>query len=219
METVLSTLQSAPTISNAVSSVPDTLPPGPSVTPSQLSFVPGRRSGSENAVLAGHRYFLDRKRAEKEYWKCTLYKVGCRARITTDQRQLVTPPPPHIHEVQHSEIQCHVTKQNFKRKAVISDAPVRNVVADSTDFLRDEEIAKMGCKSSSLARMARYARAKSRDYPSTPTSLEDLVIPPHYLKTSIGEPLLLWDSGYSPSRRRFFLLGTPTMLSMMPNIW
>ena len=139
-----------------------------------------------------------------------MYKVGCRARITTDQRQLVTLPPPHTHEVKHSEIQCHVTKQNFKRKAVISDAPVRDVVADSTDLLRDEEIAKMGCKSSALARMARYARAKSRSYPSTPTSLEDFVIPPHYLQTSIGEPLLLWDSGYSPSRRRSLLLGTPT---------
>ena len=214
---------SVPASSAPVPSVPASSPPAPSapaaaapaVSSSDLSFVPGRRTGCQNAVLDGHRYFLDRKRADKEYWKCTLYKVGCTARITTEQRQLQSSPPTHTHEVQHSEIKCHVVKQNLKRKAVISDAPTRDVVADSTKLLRDEEFAKMGCKPSSLNRMARKARYKSRDYPSNPTSLEDLVIPPHYLQTSIDEPLLLWDSGYSSSRRRSLLLGTPTNVAAL----
>ena len=41
----------------------------------------------------------------------------------------------------------------------MSDASTRYVVLDSTTHLRDEEIAKLGCKPFSLARMARKARA------------------------------------------------------------
>ena len=80
---------------------------------------------------------------------------------------------------------------------------------------RDEDIAKLGCKPSSLARMARKARAVVRDYPSSPTSLEDLVIPPHYLQTSIDEPLLLWDSGFSTAKRRSLLFGTPANVAVL----
>ena len=63
--------------------------------------------------------------------------------------------------------------------------------------------------------MVRKARAAVRDYPSSPTSLEELSIHPHYLQTSIGEPLLLWDSGYSTARRRSFLFGTPTNVAAL----
>ena len=67
--------------------------------------------------------------------------------------------PSHSHDIQHCEILVHVTKQNLKRKAVVSDASNRDVVLDSTGHLRDEEIAKLGYKPSSLARMACKARA------------------------------------------------------------
>ena len=89
---------------------------------------------------------------------------------------------------------------DLKRKAVESNASTRDVL-DSTDNLRDEEIAKMGCKPSSLARIVGKARAAGRDYPSSPTSIEDLSIPsslPSHIYC--GEPLLLWDSGYSTAR-------------------
>ena len=67
--------------------------------------------------------------------------------------------PSHSHDIQHCEILVHVTKQNLKRKAVVSDASNRDAVLDSTGHLRDEEIAKLGYKPSSLARMACKARA------------------------------------------------------------
>ena len=187
-------LHPAPTLTPAPS--PPSPPPNPTspLQNSDLSFVPRKKRGSSNAVPAGHRYCLDRKRGEKEYWKCTCFKDECRARIITEGRQLMTlTAPSHSHDIQHSEILVHITKQNLKRKAVESDASTRHVVLDSTDHLRDEEIAKMGCKPSSLSRKVRKTRAAVRDYPSSPTSLEELSVHPHYLQTSIGEPLLLWD--------------------------
>ena len=45
-------------------------------------------------------------------------------------------------------------------------------------------------------------------HPTCPSSLETLVIPPFYLRSATGDNLLLWDSGYTPSLRRSFLLGT-----------
>ena len=63
--------------------------------------------------------------------------------------------------------------------------------------------------------MARDARSKAHDYPSNHTSLEDLSIPPHYVHTSKGEPLLLWDSGFSRSRRHSLLFGTPTNVAAL----
>ena len=92
-------------------------PPTPySIQTIDLSFVPGKKSGSTNAVLAGHRYCRDRKRSNKEYWKCTYFKDGCRARITTeDQQPMTLTLPSHFHDVQHSEILVHVTKPFFSR--------------------------------------------------------------------------------------------------------
>ena len=212
--------------------LPSPFPPSPppSSTPplqnSDLSFVPGKNKGSSNAILAGHRYCLDRNRGEKEYWKCTYFKDGCRARIQTEGRQLMTlTAPSHSHDIQHSEILVHVTKQNLKRKAVESDTYPRDVVLDSTestDHLRNKEIAKMGCKISSLASMVRKARAAVRDYPSSLTTLQDLSDAPKFLQTYIGGPLLLWDSGYSTAKRRSFLCSVllPTLLlSRKPTTW
>ena len=133
-------LHPAPTLTPAPS--PPSPPPNPTspLQNSDLSFVPRKKRGSSNAVLAGHRYCLDRKRGEKEYWKCTCFKDGCRARIITEGRQLMTlTAPSHSHDIQHSEILVHITKQNLKRKAFESDASTRHVVLDSTDHLRDED--------------------------------------------------------------------------------
>ena len=172
-------LHQAPTRTPAPS--PPSPPPNPTspLQNSDLSFVPRKKRGSSNAVLAGHRYCLDRKRGEKEYWKCTCFKDGCRARIITEGRQLMTLTAPF--HTARSWCTSQSRTLRLKRKAVESDASTRHVVLDSTDHLRDEEIAKMGYKPSSLSRMVRKARAAVRDYPSSPTSLEELSIPPHYL--------------------------------------
>ena len=55
---------------------PDPTPPAPASN--RIEFVLGRKSGSENAILAGQRYFREGKRGEKEYWKCILFRDGCR---------------------------------------------------------------------------------------------------------------------------------------------
>ena len=65
-----------------------------------LVFVPGRNKGSENPVLNGNRYTLDKKKNDSSYWKCALYRTGCRARIVTVDKQLASPLPQHT---QHAE--------------------------------------------------------------------------------------------------------------------
>ena len=130
--------RSSDTVPATVPSRPHTPPPSPA-NPNDLSFIPGNCRGLVNAILTGQRYILDKKRGDKEYWKCMLHKDGCKARIATEGRQLVTTiAPTHSHDVQHSEILVHTTKQYLKRKAVIFDAPTTDVVADCTDLLRDE---------------------------------------------------------------------------------
>ena len=73
-----------------------------------LSFVPGRNAGSENPILNGFRFILNRKKNDSTYWKCALFRTGCSARITTVDKQLVSPVPVHSHEVQHAENTVHI---------------------------------------------------------------------------------------------------------------
>ena len=75
-----------------------------------LSFVPGRNAGSENPILNGFRFILNRKKNESTYWKCALFRTGSSARITTVDKQLVSPVPVHAHEVQHAENTVHIAK-------------------------------------------------------------------------------------------------------------
>ena len=83
-----------------------------------LVFVPGCNKGSENPVLNGYRYILDKKKNDSSYWKCALYRTGCRARIVTVDKHLTSPVPDHTqHEGQHAETAVHVAKQTLKRRA------------------------------------------------------------------------------------------------------
>ena len=54
-------------------------------TTPQLTFVPGRRAGKENAILNGYRFVLDRQRDDKQYMHCALNIEGCKARITVQK--------------------------------------------------------------------------------------------------------------------------------------
>ena len=72
---------------------------------------------------------------------------------------------PHIHNT-------HLTKQNVTK--------TRDVVAESTGLLTEKEIAKLGLVSG----IACEARVKVKDYPSSSTSVEDLVITLHYMQTA-----------------------------------
>ena len=63
--------------------------------------------------------------------------------------------------------------------------------------------------------MARYSRAAAQQHPTNPTTLEDLALPAPYITATSGEPLLLWDSGYTTQHRRSFLFGTPHNTSVL----
>ena len=62
-----------------------------------LQIVPARTKGTkghDNPVLNGSRFFKDRIRDDKTYWKCCLHKThGCKARIQTIDKQLTSPVP------------------------------------------------------------------------------------------------------------------------------
>ena len=66
-----------------------------------------------------------------------------------------------------------------------------------------------------MHKMARYSRAAAQQHPTNPTTLEDLVLPSPYITATSGEPLLLWDSGYTTKHRRSFLFGTPQNTSVL----
>ena len=63
------------------------------------------------------------KKNESTYWKCALFRTGCSARITTVDKQLVSPIPAHSHKVQHAENTVHIAKQTLKRTAAETDLP------------------------------------------------------------------------------------------------
>ena len=176
----------------------------------QLTFVPGRRGGKENAILGGYRFLVDRQRDEKIYMRCALHSQGCKARITVENRQLISPVPDHpTHDVQHSETQVHMAKQTLKRKAAQTDLPTKHLVAETVHGMGFETRAKLNCQLRSLSKMARLSRRDAHSHPSNPRTLEQLILPPDYIRAHSGEPLLLWDSGYTTERRRSFLFGTP----------
>ncbi len=150
--------------------------------------------------------------------RCVLYKQGCKARITIVDRQLTSPVPSHpTHDVQHAETRVHVAKQYLKKKADETDLPTKHMVAESVNGLGWETRAKLNCQLRSLGKMARSSQQAAHSHPSNSRSLEDLVLPPDYIRSNSGEPLLLWDSGYTTERRRSFLLGTPHNTSVLTN--
>ena len=107
-----------------------------------------------------------------------------------------------------AEDKIHQLKKSLKEKATTSGEPTKRLaclVKYSLDF---ECRAKLRCQPKSLKKIARSARATAKRHPANPSSLETPSIPPSYLYSQSGDNLLLWDSGYSSSLRRFFLFGT-----------
>ena len=65
-----------------------------------LKFVLRRKKDIENLVLNKYRYLIDKS----YHWRCSDFRKGCRARITTVDNQLTSQVPNHNHEVQNSEL-------------------------------------------------------------------------------------------------------------------
>ena len=167
---------------------------------STINFVPGRTKGSRNVIHEGHRYCLDKKRDDKTYWRCSLKTCSGRLNLLADTT--VTGTKPHTHPPTPAENSVHTAKQSLKRKAAETDLPTKHLVASF------KAMDKLNCDQTSLAKMARIARTAANRHPISPQTLEDLVLPPDYIRTNKGETFLLWDSTYSTERRRSFLFGT-----------
>ena len=103
-----------------------------------LQFVPGRKKDTENPVLNGYRFVIDKRRDDSCYWKCADFRKGCRARITTVDKQLTSPVPDHNHEVQNAEMTVYKAKQNLKRKASDGDQPTKYLISETVSGMRLE---------------------------------------------------------------------------------
>ena len=148
-----------------------------------LLFIPGHCAGSN--ILNGFRFILNRKKDDSVYWKCSLFRTGCSARITTVDKQLVSPIPVHSHEVQHAENTVHIAKQTMKRKAAESDLPSKYLATGAVSGMGFEVRSKLGCQISGLSRMARRKRQSVARHPLNPRDLENLTIPVPYLLSTI----------------------------------
>ena len=174
-----------------------------------LIFVSGKKKNTENPILDGCRFVLDRKRNDSSYWKCALFRGGCRARMITVDKQLTSPVPVHTnHDVEQASSTVYQRKEELKRKAVDTDLPTKRLVADAVSGISFEARGKMNCHISSLARMARRTRQAADKHPCNPRDLEHLCIPGDYVISHNNKCMMLWDSGYHETTRRSFLWGT-----------
>ena len=170
-----------------------------------LQFIPGRKQGSENPILNGFRYVFDKRSNDTSYWKCSEFRKGCRARIRTVDRQLITPTPDHTHPVHHAETTVHVSKQNLKRKASGGDQPTKYLVSEAVGGLGYESRAKLGCQLSSLNRMVQRSRKAANRHPSNPRDLETLSIPANYSLDHVSNwKCVVLKSGHNFGQMSFF---------------
>ena len=174
-----------------------------------VDFIPGRKGG-RNALYDGHIYSLNVKRNEKTYWRCN----KCPARMTLCNDTYVNSSA-HSHDPQPADVQVHRAKVDLKRLASTTENSTKRIVADAVAGLSFESLARINCDPSSLSRMARRARQKAFSHPVNPTSLQDLILPPSYLRSAGGDTMLLWDSNYSSNLRRSFLFGTEDNLNIL----
>jgi hypothetical protein len=124
-----------------------------------VRFVPRRKNNQLNPVVDGHRLTKCRTRNGSTYYECTLFKDGCKVRITLDEKNnLASTPPTHSHESQVAEIQVHKVKKNLKRKALESDLLTKNLVGEAVGGLDYESRAKLNYGLNAMHKMARLSR-------------------------------------------------------------
>jgi hypothetical protein len=128
----------------------------------------------------------------------------------------VSPVPDQpTNDVQYSDTYVHVAKQTLRKNAAQTDRPSKLLVAVAVNGMNFETRTKMNCQISSLGKMCRLSGQTNMNYPTSPRSLEELILTQEYTHASSDEPLLLWDSGHTAERRRSFLFRTPTNTSTL----
>ena len=115
-----------------------------------------------------------RRKKTQCYWKCALYRTGCRARIVTVDKLLTSPVLEH-HETQHTETTVHVAKQTLKRRTAEADFPTKYLTAKAAPGMGFEARSKLGYRVTALSWMARCRLF------SNPRDLKHLRIPGDYI--------------------------------------
>ena len=159
--------------------------------PTTVTFVPGLKKDQRNPVIDGHRFTKYRSRNGNTYYKCSLFKEGCRARITLNEDDSLVSPPPsiHSHPASVAETHVHMVKQNLKRKVAESDLPTKYLVAKHVGGL--EIRAMLNYDLNAMHKIAGCSRAAAQQLPTNPTMLEYLVLAAPYITATSGEPPLL----------------------------
>lgn len=104
----------------------------------------------------------------------------------------------HSHIVDARDAIVKDRMKEAKKKAKVSNKPNREIFAESLNGLAEEVVAKMP-KSNSFAKTMRNQREGTNNYPKSPKSLEELVLPP--IRTTTDAEFVMYDSGKHPTNR------------------
>lgn len=105
---------------------------------------------------------------------------------------------PHTHVVDVRDVLVKERMKEAKQIAKTTNKPNREILAQSLNGLTEEVVAKMP-KASTFAKIMRNQRQGINDYPKSPISLEELVLPD--IRTTTNENFVLYDSGQHPTDR------------------
>ena len=171
-----------------------------------ISFILGRKGG-RNPVIDGYRYCTNGGHNGRKYFRCIKFET-CKARVTLEGDNLVSPIPHHSHPSQEVELAVLEAKQTLKRNAAQTDTNIKTLVAQATSSLSAEAITHLDCNLESLYASGRKSRRIARAHPPDITDFENINIPPSFLENNQKENMLLWDSGFSREKRRSFMFGS-----------
>lgn len=88
-----------------------------------IYYIPSKRTGQQLLVHDGIRYFRNRKRDGKQYWKCSYYyKNKCPAFMMIDENR-------ECYSLMHEHTHDKASSKDDQEK---SDKPVKNLVQQST---------------------------------------------------------------------------------------
>lgn len=105
---------------------------------------------------------------------------------------------PHTHVVDARDVLVKERIKEAKETAKKSNKTTREIFAQSLNGLGEEIVAKMP-KAATFGKLIRNERKGNNNYPKSPKSLEELIMPD--IRTTTDEEFVLYDSGPAPKER------------------
>ncbi|KAI6655701.1 hypothetical protein LOD99_1841 [Oopsacas minuta] len=163
-------------------------------------------------------YTVQKRIGDVVHWQCE-ERGTCKARIHTQDTEIVKRTSEHTHAPDEQAVSCCETKLGIKRKARESQDSTHHIVGESLQTASEGTAAKLP-KLDSLKRTIQRQRASVLAAPVQPTTLAELALPAVYQQTAKGEQFLLYDSG-ADDVHRFLVFGTQHNLGMLQRskIW